>query len=515
MKRKVHAGVVILRVRQIFLSLLRHISAKTSWPVYWRTVIEEMGGGIVKLAQILALRYEILPPRYRKEFANLFDHLKPFSKEDLLAVFREEFGKGPEEIFQEFSYNPYACASFGQVHIALLSGRKVAVKVQKPHVQRLACVDIVLLKALMWAGSIFFLTPVNLRDATREWEVWTLRELDYRFEAQKAISLRALHFAHSELGSYCYIPEVFSEYCTSRVAVFEFLEGWSLNDIIHRRTLELSDVMRERISSCVVQTQMLQYILGGSYQADPHPGNIILLEDGRIGYIDFGITGEVGNAQEQYHFVHFIKGAAEGNMKGVVAHFKSMTMGDAFSRETLKGLKYTWRKKSLQKIEKASMRFLEHKLGGIIERWTADVANTQEGFYSRSTARHFISFISMARRYGLEVPLGILSFIRAVIIADTVCLAINPQFNMQKELRHFFIQRAQLLATSLQDPSLSAKTGPIATAGSLQESEGKREREVEERQRLVERYLSYAERIVESIVEEGSRGLAYFATTKI
>src|SRR3989338_562152 len=129
-------------------------------PVYLRSVVEDLDGGIIKLAQILALRYDLLPTRYCEELLHLFDRVAPLASSEVRLVFREEFSKAPEEIFEEFSYVPHATASFGQVHRATLSGGySVAVKVQKPGLRPRIAADIALAKFVvrianwLWAGA--------------------------------------------------------------------------------------------------------------------------------------------------------------------------------------------------------------------------------------------------------------------------------------------------------------------------------------------------------------------------
>lgn len=509
--------LILQRIGQIFRYLVRNLGKAGSGPVYWRFVLEDLNGGFIKLAQILAMRYEILPERYCREFSNLFDRVRPISEVDVRSVFLQEFSKAPEEVFEKFSYEPHASASFGQVHPALFNGQKVAVKVQRPKVGDLARVDIVIIKSLSKVISAILTTPVNLKDAVREWERWTKLELDYKKEAENAIHLR--NCADADI----YIPKVYKSISTSRILVTEFLDGLNLNDVMYRNRVKLSSVERKLIGRTIVRGQLLSYFKSGFFHADPHPGNVVLLKDGGLGYVDFGIMGEAGTTQQNYNFANFIKFSAENAVSKAVSHFKDFMDGLKPKLGKIDH-KITWKSYSSEKLESGIVRFLDEKLGEVIKRWAISVVNPKEDLSVRSTARHFLSLISTARSFGMEIPLNLVSFIRSVIITDMVCLVLDPQFNMKEELRLFFEDYPEIckpqdrtdfssvkssVSTLIMSRTLEPKTVNLGN------SEEGLEREGEEKQRLLERYLEQFSKIMERILEEGSRGLAYFATTKV
>lgn len=488
----------------ILSALVRHFPSIGSGPRYWREVIEDVGGGIIKLAQILAMRYDLLPSRYCREFVNLFDRVPPLPKEEIRQVFQEELGKAPEEIFETFSYDPYASASFGQVHRALLDEVEVAVKVQKPNLRPRVYADLALAKFLMRVAEWFLPSvPINLRDAISEWESWTWKELDYSQEARHAKRLR-----ESNASPYVCIPEVFFEQSTSRILVMEFLEGPNLNEI-YRQPLLASRGTRELIARRMIWSNLLHYFKGGFFHADPHLGNLILLRDGRLGVVDFGIMGEAGNPRQNYHFAHFMKFAAEGSVKEAADHFRKF-MRDASPKISL-APKHRWRKKSPDRIEKGIQKFLENKFGLIISDWARNVGESDKDLATRSTARYFLSIISTARRFGLEIPINLLAFIRATIIADMVCLVLNPAFDMKEEIRLFFSHYPEICPTLERE----ARSNIVVPAPKIdmRSDAGFLEKQFEEKNRILERYVEYAARAIEIILEEGSRGLAYFATT--
>lgn len=513
MRRKTPFRAVLRRIGQILWSLGAHLpELRSGGPAYARAVVEDLGGGIVKLAQIVALRYDLLPARYCQALSRLFDHLPPLAGEEIRQIIREEHGKNPEDIFERFSYEPRATASFGQVHRAVLNGTPVAVKVQKPNLWPRVHADIALIKALtrfidwLWAGA-----PVDLRDAVHEWESWTLKEMDYRIELSNA-----QRFRNSNPSPYIYIPRVFPEQSTGRVLVTEFLEGPNLNEI-HRRQLPLPPRTRAEVTRAMIWSNLLDYFMGGFFHADPHLGNLILLPDGRLGVVDFGIMGEAGTPLQNYHFAHFMKSAADGAVRVAADHFLEFmraTHDAPFKPLETGSLRYHWRGKSPERIRKGIAKFLEDKFISIMAQWADNVEKPGERLAERSTARYFISLVATARESGLEIPTNLLAFIRATIIADMVCLVLNPAFNMREELQLFFRSHpevCQTLAEGLR-PTVSE---PAVQPAAVARPETVREQEIEERQRILERYLEYASRIIERVLEGGTRGLAYFSTTKV
>lgn len=496
-------GIVILRIGQIFQAVFNNLFPLKPFPVYWRMVVEELGGGIIKLAQILALRYEILPAPYAKEFSLLFDQVKPIASEEVRVVFQKEFGKNPEDIFARFEYKVYASASFGQIHKAFYQNRPVAIKVQKPQAESRAKADLILIKFLAKIGDFLFTAPVSLKEAITEWEQWTIREFDYRLEAENAKRLKKIN-----PDSAMYVPEVFSEVSTDRILVTEFLPGENLNQIIYHGARELSLGDRLNVARHIVRNLLFNYFKGGFFHADPHPGNIILAKDGRLAWVDFGIMGESGPLRQNLHFANFIKFASEELTTKAVSHFREVVKDSLFGKTNPDDLwndleKYNWSGVSGKKIEKGINKFLENKLGGVIEKWAGSVGKTEKSLLERSSARHFLILVQMARRFGMDVPLNLLSFIRATVITDMLCFMLNPEFDMKKELRSFFLDHPEVCENqnlAIQETTINKETNT--------------EVKNTEKQKLVEKYIEYAFKIIERMTEEGVK-LASLATTKL
>ncbi|MEM9597175.1 MAG: AarF/UbiB family protein, partial [Acidobacteriota bacterium] len=187
--------------------------ARLTGPERLRTLFEDLGGTFVKFGQMLALQPDIVSLEYCNALFKLLDRVEPFGFEDVERTFREEHGRGPEEIFDRIEREPLATASVGQVHVAWLDGEKVAVKVQRPSVEyefgsdiRLMVAMIATIKALRLGFLSWLLEP------TTEFVAWTREELDFRCEARYTEQLR--HFARDNPVQT--VPKVWSEYTSRR-----------------------------------------------------------------------------------------------------------------------------------------------------------------------------------------------------------------------------------------------------------------------------------------------------------
>ncbi|MBI2175354.1 MAG: AarF/ABC1/UbiB kinase family protein [Parcubacteria group bacterium] len=505
------------RFVEICLVLARHIFRASSTPKYFRNVVEDLGGGIIKLAQILAMRYDLLPSQYCRELAGLFEDVRPLSEKDIRRVFAEEFGKRPEEIFDKFSHLPVASASFGQVHKAELDGHAVAIKIQRPEAAALSEMDIRIIKALAFIINPLHLTPsMSVKDIVREWEQWTRKELNYIQEGVNADRLRTLDAS----PDIC-IPKIFWRYTTRRVLCEEFLTGRSINKLMTDGSLSPKD--KTELARRIIMAPFRQYFLHGFTHADLHPGNMFLLEDGRLGIVDFGIMSEAVSTRRP--FAQFIWEALSGDFSSSLqCFFRFMENGflGPQAEYALRDIKLP-HGLSYKKIEKYALRVLERQFSGIMVNWMDSSANSNMHIREKSSARYFLDLLFFAGKYGMIAPHNIVSFIRTLVIVDMVCLVIDPNFDMAGIAKEFFAAHPEIFQPSAEEVRAENKmrTLSLALPAIAPWEKGERaqeawslfeERRRERRIRLQERYLEQASRALEKILEQGSRGLAGFAS---
>ncbi|SCJ31332.1 Aminoglycoside acetyltransferase regulator [uncultured Clostridium sp.] len=251
-----------------------------------RRAFEELGPTYVKLGQILSTRKDLLDQSVINELVKLRDNVDVFDTNIAINILEEELKMPISDIFLEFNSTPIAAASLGQVYEAKLkSGESVIVKVQRPKVESIIKSDIEILKAI--AGAIKDFNKdlnVDIEGIVEDFETQLLRELDYNFEAINGLKFQNIFSDTTEV----YIPNVFMEYTTKKVLVLEKIVGVKLSDINKMKELGWDT---KRISEIGMNSLFKQIFEYGFFHADPHPGNIFVINENCISYIDFGMIG--------------------------------------------------------------------------------------------------------------------------------------------------------------------------------------------------------------------------------
>ncbi|MAR90637.1 MAG: ABC transporter [Pseudomonadales bacterium] len=245
----------------------------------------------VKFGQFLSSRSDILPMQYVMELEKLQDDAKPVSFSSIERVLRREWGSQWRQQFQSFDEQPVAAASVAQVHRAVLAtGEAVAVKVQLPHARKLFNQDSLVFRALGTVGAPL-ISQFDLKQVTDQIIDMTLQELDFLSEEANLRKFRAL--PHDSL---IYVPTMYEQLSTSRVLVTEWIDGLRLTDYLNRNPQRAEGLLRQLLS-CYVQ-QITQF---GVYHADPHPGNFLVMADGRVAVLDYGAIGELTPEETQHY----------------------------------------------------------------------------------------------------------------------------------------------------------------------------------------------------------------------
>ena len=260
-----------------------------------RQLFEALGPSFVKIGQLLALHAGALPAAYREQLSQLLDNTLPLPFAMVEAALEDELGEGWPSFFDHVEVEPLASASIGQVHRAVLkSGEAVAVKVQRPGAQGIFDRDFDILGDIVRytrMHTLLRMTRRQLGAILDEVVAFTQSEFDYCHEAKAASRLRAMDIDGM------YVPLVYDELSTRRVLVTEYIDGYTLNDVLDHLDdvdwLSHHRVDRERLARQIMRNQLMQALRCGFFQADPHPANLILMDDGRLGYVDFGIVGEL------------------------------------------------------------------------------------------------------------------------------------------------------------------------------------------------------------------------------
>jgi len=270
---------------------------RLSDPGRLRSMFEELGPTFIKLGQVLACRPDLLPLEYAKELAGLTDSVAPFPFAEARDIIEKDLGAPLSSLFASFEPKPIAAASIAQVHQAVLpDGREVMVKVQRPNIEENITRDISILRGIaqLIDTHVHELQPFNVPGIVEEFNRTINKELDFFIEGSSAAQLRS-NFTESTV---LYIPEVYAELSSKRVLVLERIDGVRIDDYAG---IERMGFARKDIAIKGAGAFFKMVLQDGLFHADPHPGNIFVLPDGRLGLVDFGIMGRV-TEENREHF---------------------------------------------------------------------------------------------------------------------------------------------------------------------------------------------------------------------
>jgi predicted unusual protein kinase regulating ubiquinone biosynthesis (AarF/ABC1/UbiB family) len=292
--------------------------------------ILKLRGLFIKVGQLISIMANFLPDAFRDELQRLQDQVPPRPYEDIEPRLRAELGgRAPTEVFAEFSREPVASASIGQVHRArLATGEAVAVKVQYPDIEEIVRTDLRALKRIF--GVLRWFMPAYGFDTIySEIREMVLTELDYRREAA-AIEKITANFAARATDAAggpplaVRFPRVVAEFSTARVLTTEWIEGAKVADLERLAALKVD---RRRTARLCVEAYCQQIFIDGLYHADPHPGNLLVEAApggaSTIVFLDFGATATV-SAQMRRGMISFLQGAMTRDTTRIVSAMKEM-----------------------------------------------------------------------------------------------------------------------------------------------------------------------------------------------
>ena len=411
-------GVIKIRM------LKRFTEPQESRSVRLRKVLEELGPTFIKLGQILSVRPDLVPIDLCDELSKLQDQVPPFDYGDIKKQIKESLGSYPEELFSAFNSTPIAAASLGQAHQARLkTGEDVVVKVQRPDIRRTIETDIDILYTLaQLAGR--YMADIKVFDPNsivNEFSKVITKEIDFTHEAHN-IDKFCKNFKDSVTVR---IPKVFWEYTRSKVITTEEIKGIRLNDYLNqphsseeKRTVALNG------ANAILQ----QIFVDGFFHADPHPGNIFILPDNVVAFVDFGIVGRL-DEDSRDAIVSLLIAVSMKNARGIIKALESL---GAFTEEV-------------------PIRSFKHDINDFMERYY-DIPLKQ---IEISTVLQ--QAIDSMLRYKLKIPHQFHVLFKAITTIDGVARQLDPEFNTIAHTRPF----VEKLVRERHDPSRMLKDAAL------------------------------------------------------
>jgi len=418
------------RLMQILRVLARHkflgaLRGKGHWPTpkEVRETFEELGLTFLKFGQVLAMRRDLLPDAYIDELELLHDQLPAQDIEAVRETIEAELGAPLTELFASFNETPLAAATIAQVHEATMKdGRHVVVKVQRPGLEAMISTDIAAMTYLVALGERLFprLRALDLPVVVREFADSLNRETDFGREAHSIVLFRT---ARADVPG-LWIPDVVAERSTGCVLTLEFSAGERV-DLYAKLHPE---AMPQAIHTLV--RLMLQTIFEeGLFHADPHPGNVFVLPDGRLSLLDFGMTGEL-DEQMRESLTLLLEAVVKGDARAAKEAYLEMAPAS-------------------EKVNRAAL--LVDVKAVIYEIHRKDLSDVSVG-------DAFDSLLRAGSRHGVHNPAEFFLLTRAFVILEAMIRQLDPHHNYMDSFRdeisrltakHFSLERIKEQTTKL------------------------------------------------------------------
>jgi ubiquinone biosynthesis protein len=415
------------------LSRLRRQEGERAHPlaVQVRLALEELGPTFIKLGQLLSARSDFVPASLQHELAALRDHAPAIPHSTMMDEMHRSLGRRADDVFAAFEQAPVACASIGQVHRATLKdGRRVAVKIRRPCVSAEIEIDVALLRMLARTATrlssrVRAYRPVDSLD---EFATLVRAETDYKSEADNIEALRRT-FASDKLVK---VPQVVAADTGDSLLIMEWIDGIPLNN---GEALDAAGTDRAAVGRSVVHAYSTMIFQADRFHADPHPGNLIALSDGRLGLIDFG---EVGSITPE------TRAALMALLLGVVGRDSDAV------REAVLAISRTTRPVDRTELG-AELASLLHPV-------------TNSSLQDIKIGELLRSLLHVLRSHGLVLPADLAVLLKTVIVCEATATELDPNLEMRSLLGDFgSVEPSGLAQTDLNPPPRATSSSPMRT----------------------------------------------------
>ena len=361
--------------------------------------LEALGPTFIKIGQALSTRPDMVPPAYLAALQRMQDEVSPVPFEIVRAVFEDEIGVRLSKVFLHVDEVPIGSASLAQVHRAVLrDGREVAVKVQRPDVAEMVRTDLDTIAA--FADRADRITDIGRRmrfgDWVHEFRKTLLAELDYRVEADN-LSRFSEHFENfPEL----FVPQPVRDLCAARVLTMDLVKG---TKVTHLSGLRRTEQDLGRLGEALLRGYLDQVFVHGEIHADPHAGNMLVTDDGRLGVFDLGMIGHVPPKQRE-RLLKLLFGAVDGRGEEVAS--EAIAMGT--------------------RLEDFDHEKFQREIGQLVSRYAAHA-----GSQSLSEGRLVIELVRISTACGLRTPPELSLLGKTLLNLEQVAFALEPDLDVK------------------------------------------------------------------------------------
>lgn len=390
-----------------------------------RQLLTTLGPAYIKIGQALSTRPDLVPPVYLEELTKLQDKIPPFPNEVAYQFIEEGLGDSPQYLYAEISPEPIAAASLGQVYKGKLpTGETVAIKVQRPGLVDSIALDIYLLRGLCaWAQNSFKAIRSDLVSIVDEFATRIFEEMDYENEGRNAEKFASLYHKFEEI----YIPKIYWQYTSRRVLTMEWIEGIKLTDL---PAIAANGIDATYLVEVGVQCSLHQLLEHGFFHADPHPGNLLAMNNGKLAYLDFGMMSQVKDYQ-RYGLLEAIVHLVNRDFEGLARDYVKL---EFLTPET-----------DLTPIIPAFAQVFNSSMG-------ASGVNVAELDFKSVTDQ----LSGVMYEYPFRVPAYYALIIRSLVTLEGIAIAVDPDFKVLSKAYPYVAKRlltdpAPALRASLQD----------------------------------------------------------------
>jgi predicted unusual protein kinase regulating ubiquinone biosynthesis (AarF/ABC1/UbiB family) len=387
-----------------------------------REILTDLGPAYIKIGQALSTRPDLVPPIYLDELTQLQDQLPPFSNDIAYHFIELELGAPAAEVFAELSPDPVAAASLGQVYKGRLkTGEAVAVKVQRPGLAKRITLDLFILRRLAkFATNNISRIRSDLVAIMDEFGARIFEEMDYTHEGENAQRFAELY---GHIGG-IYVPHIYPELTARRVLTMEWIEGTKLTRI---EELDRLGIDATHIIDVGVQCSLRQLLEHGFFHADPHPGNLLAMRDGRLAYLDFGMMSEV-KPYQRYGLIEAVVHMVNRDFEGLANDYVHL---EFLTPDT-----------DLTPIIPALSEVFSNALG----------ASVAELNFKSITDE----FSALMYEYPFRVPAYYALIIRSLVTLEGIAINVDPEFKVLSKAYPYIAKRlltdpSPQLRSSLQD----------------------------------------------------------------